>query len=209
MGSTGQEAETEDIFLDYKIWGEEGNDSVMIMLQFRFDGPTGHTLRIDPPGSVTLDGEKFRADSSEMTGPFYTLTRPVGGFTGKHKIVFTSADKKKYEEEFVYKPFNLRTQPKDTITRERTIIELEGLDEKDFIRVLLSDTTYPGEGLDRVDTVWNNRLILTRETLSYLEPGPLFLELIREREKPLKQVTQTGGRISMSYTIRREFWLKD
>lgn len=208
MGSTGQETETDDIFMDYKIWGEEGNDSVMVMIQFREFGPTGPTVRIQP-GTVSLDGQMIPADSSEMTGPFYTVSRSIRDFTGKHKIVFIGADKKKFEEEFSFKPFNLKTQPGDTITRDRTIIELEGLDKKDFIRVLLSDTTYPGEGLDRVDTVWNNRLILTKGTLSYLEPGPIFLELIREQEKPLRQRTATGGTLSMSYTIRREFWLQE
>src|SRR5690348_8392791 len=124
QGSTGQEpeVETEDIFLDYKIWGEEGNDSVMIMLQFKIDGPTGPAISIHAPGFVTLDGQKIAADSTEMTGTFYSVTKHIRDFTGKHTIVFTSADRKKFSEEFSFRPFSLKALATDTLAREKTII---------------------------------------------------------------------------------------
>ncbi|MGQ0739230.1 MAG: hypothetical protein ACT4OJ_09245 [Bacteroidota bacterium] len=211
FGSMNKEGEAgpEDIYLDYKIWGEEGEDSVMVMLQFREYDAYGPTIRIDGPGSVTLDGKKIPGDSSKMTGPYYAVTRQVKEFTGLHTIVFTSADKVKHKEEFYFRPFTLKTQITDTLKRDRLSLQFEGLEKRDIVRVLLTDTSLTGDGINRLDTIWNNKLTLTRNALSYLENGPIHLELIKELEKPVENHTGAGGTILILYTIRREFVLQD
>lgn len=211
FGSMSKEGEAgpEDIYLDYKIWGEEGEDSVMVMLQFREYDAYGTTVRIDGPGSVTLDGKRIQADSSVMTGPYYAVTRQVKEFIGWHTIVFTSAGKVKHKEEFYFRPFTLKTQLTDTLKRDRLSLLFEGLEKRDIVRVLLTDTSITGDGINRLDTVWNNKLTLTKNALSYLENGPIHLELIRETEKPVENHTGAGGTITVLYTIRREFFLLD
>src|SRR5690242_16682538 len=97
----------ETIWFDYKVWGEEGNEDMTIMLQFRFGGSNGTTLMLDTPSKVELDGIELKADSSRMTGAFYEAIRPVKDFGGKHSIVFTNTNGKKHREEFRFQPLSL------------------------------------------------------------------------------------------------------
>lgn len=205
----GKEINPEAIFFDYKISGEEGNDSVTVMLQFRLGGAYGPTIGIEEPGNVRLDGELIPADNSSLTGPFYPVTKHIKQFTGKHSIVFTNLNNKKYKEEFTFKPFSLITRIGDTISRKKLIVDLSGLDKEDYVRILLTDTSFAGEGVNRLDTVVNNRLIIYQDDLSKLENGPIQLEFIREYEREIENSTWVGGFISIVYNLRREFFLKD
>lgn len=199
----------ETIWFDYKIWGEEGNDDATVMLQYRFGGSNGTTLTLDEPSKVELDGKAIKGDSSKMTGAFYEVQRPVAEFAGKHSIVFTNMNKKQYKEEFTFQPISITTQLPETIGREGIIIELEGLDPVDYVRVLLTDTSFTSDGINRVDTVKNGKLMLSKADLKKLVKGPVHLELVKEDEKQVKAATEEGGRISVSYALRREFLLKD
>jgi hypothetical protein len=211
FGSADREplSDPEDIFFDYKIWGEEGNDSVMVMLQFREYDAFGETILVDEPGSVILDGQKIKADSTPMTGPFYAVYRHVRDFTGRHSIVYTDINRNKYKEDFVFSPFTLKTELGDTVARNRLNLVFEGLNKRDIIRILLTDTSFTSDGINRVDTVWNNKLTLTRGDLLSLENGPINLEFIRETERRVSNSTAAGGTLSILYTIRREIFLKD
>jgi len=205
----GQEPEAgpEEIYFNFKIYGEEGNDSVTVILKFHEFDAYGPAVLFN--GTVLLDGTPVPADSTMMTGPFYAVTKPVRAFTGRHSIVVTAANKKKYKDEFFFKPFAVKPGIGDTLGREKLVLQLEGLDKKDVVRILMTDTSYTGEGINRVDTVWNNKLLISRSDLSFLESGPINMELIRENERPVRSGTAAGGTLSVFYTIRREFWLRD
>lgn len=211
LGSTGSEKgiKTDDIFFDYKVWGEEGNDSVTITLQFRYGGQYGPTIALEEPAFVALDGERLSVDSSSITGPIYQVTKAVSRFTGKHNIVFTDSEKKTYKESFVFRPFTLRSPMPDTVYRKRLNLEFSGLEKEDYVRVLMTDTSFLGDGINRVDTVLFNRMMITREDFSKLADGPIQLEFIREEERVVEKSTEAGGYISIVYTIRREFFLRD
>lgn len=209
FGSASRDkAEPEQIYFDYKVTGEEGNDSVSVVLKFKEYDEFGPAVSIEP-GTVTLDGRPVPADSSSMTGPYYAAHRHIREFTGRHTIQVILPDDKKYEDEFYFRPFSVRSGISDTIHRSRLLLEFEGLDKNDIVRILMTDTSFTGEGINRVDTVWNNKLTITRNALSYLENGPINLELVREQEMPLRNATDAGGAISIFYSIRREFWLKE
>jgi len=209
FGSASREkAEPEEIYFDYRITGEEGNDSVSVMLKFREFDEHGPAVSVET-GSVLLDGKAVSADSTPMTGPFYLVIKPLQEFTGKHTITVTLPGKKKFNEEFYFRPFSIRSGISDTMGRDKIVLDLEGLDKKDYVRVLMMDTSFTGDGINRLDTVWNNKLMLSKYSLSYLESGPIHLELIRETEKLVENHTGAGGTITVLYTIRREFWLRD
>lgn len=199
----------ETIWFDYKVWGEEGNDDATVMLQYRFGGSNGTTLTLEEPSKVELDGKLIKGDSSKMTGAFYEVQQPVAEFAGKHNIVFTDMNKKQYREEFRFQPITIITQLPETIEREDITIELQGLEPIDYVRVLLTDTSFTSDGINRVDTVKNGRLLLSKADLEKLVNGPVHLELVKEDEKQVKDATQEGGKISVSYALRREFILKD
>jgi hypothetical protein len=199
----------ETIWFDYKIWGEEGNDDATVMLQYRFGGSNGTTLTLDEPSKVELDGKPIKGDSSKMTGAFYEVQRPVSEFAGKHSIVFTDMNRKQYKEEFNFQPISIITQLPEAIGRGDIMIELQGLDPVDYVRVLLTDTSFTSDGVNRVDTVKNGKLLLSKSDFEKLVNGPVHLELVKEDEKRVKDATPEGGRISVSYALRREFILKD
>ncbi len=204
-----KKVDPEDIYLDYKVWGEEGNDSVTVMLQFRFGGEYGPTLKIAEPGKVTLDGENVPVDSTLMTGPFYQVSKPVKTFRGRHTILLNSANKRKYKVDFVFRPFVLKTILPGSVSRNRLDFEFEGLDKTDHMRVLLTDTSFLSEGINRFDTVRNNRLSISREELIKLVKGPIQLQFIKEDGRVIENGAPEGGFISVVYSLRREFFLKD
>lgn len=198
----------ESIFFDYQVRGEEGNDYITVLLQFRFGGENGGTLLLEKPSKAELDGELIPEDSSKMTGTFYEIQKPVELLTGKHSIVFTDIDKKKYKEEFSFQPVTLATVIPDTIRRDDLVFEFKGLEPQDYVRLLLTDTSFTGDGINRLDIVRNGRLIISKKDLENLVNGPVQLEFIREYERPVRNgTTEGGGRISVSYSLKREFIL--
>ena len=205
----GDDVNPESIYFDYKVWGEEGNEIVTVMLQYRFAGRNGTTLMLEDPGKVELDGEQIMADSSMMTGAYYEVLKTVDDFTGSHNIIYTDINGKKHTEHFSFYPLTLRKPIPEELNRNDLEFELNGLDSVDFVRVLMMDTTFESMGINRIDTVRNGKLIIKKERLRNLENGPIHLELYKEADKPVKEGTKEGGRISITYGLKREFNLKD
>ena len=199
----------ESIYFDYKVWGEEGNDHITVMLQYRFAGPNGTTLLLEDPGKVELDGVQLAADSSIMTGAYYEQLKTISEFSGTHKIVFTDINKKTYTETFRFFPMSLRLPIQEELKRGDLVFELDGLDSIDFVRVLMMDTTFESMGINRIDTVRNGKLIISKEQLRKVGNGPVHLELHKEMDKPLKESTREGGRLSITYGLKRDFVLTD
>jgi len=203
-----KDVDPDAVYFDYKVSGEEGNDEVTVMLQYRFGGSNGTTLVLEDPSKVELDGVRIATDSSKMTGAFYERQVPVADFTGKHVIVFTGMNKKQYREEFDFQPLSFATILPDTIQRDDLSFEVKGLEAVDYVRVLLTDTFYASKGINRVDTVRNGRILLSGKDLETVVNGPVQLELMKENDRPVRNGTAEGGNLSLSYTIRKAFVLK-
>jgi hypothetical protein len=199
----------EAVFFDYKLWGEEGKDEITVNLQYRMGGPNGTTLVLNEPSKVLLDGEELKADSANFSGAFYESQKPLAGFAGKHSIVFTDLNKKEYHEEFEFIPFSLDPDVPQTLLRKNLVFNFKGLEPVDYIRVLMTDTSFTSDDINEVDTVRNGRLIVTTEKLSTLSNGLINLHFYKETEKPVKNSTKEGGSWFMSYGIKREFELKE
>jgi hypothetical protein len=197
----------ESIFFDYQVRGEEGNEAVTVLLQYRYGGENGSTLTLEEPASVQVDGETIKGDSSKITGAYYEIQKPVANFAGKHSILFTNLDKKEYQEEFTFQPMQLMTAIPETVQRGDLVLELSGMKAEDYVRVILTDTVFAGEGFERMDTVRDGRILITKDEMAALADGPIQLELINEQENPVKKGTKEGGRLSFSYGLKREFVL--
>ena len=169
----------------------------------------GNTVLWQHPASVEFDGEILTADSSKMNGFYYEARIPLQNFPGKHIVLLTDHREKKYTEEFDFSTFSLKTEPPAVINRQELVLGLNGLDSADIVRVLLNDTSFYGRGIDRIDTVKNDSIIITPRDLENLKNGPVFLEVFKESGRPLKQPGKAGGRLSLSYSIKRAFELKD
>lgn len=206
---TGKSVDPDDLYFDYKIAGEEGNDTITILLQYRVAGIEGDAISISEIGKAELDGEPVPEDSTKMSGKFYEMYKPVSVFTGKHHIVFTDHDKKIYKEAFDFQPFTLLTQVADSLQRGKLVFEFGGLKPEESMTVLMTDTSFINEGISRVYKVQGGRLEITQTELESLSNGPVQLEFIKEQERPLKNGTGTGGRLMIIYRLKREFFLKN
>jgi hypothetical protein len=208
IGSS-EDVNPEAIYFDYKIWGDEGNDNLTVRLQYRFGGKNGTTLTIENPAKVQLDDELIPVDSTKMTGAFYEIHKPINKFNGEHTIAFTDMNGKQYREKFRFQPLKLKTALPETLKRGKMLLEIDGLDCECFVRVILTDTSFTSEGINRMAMVKNGQIIITEEDLKNLVNGPIQLELIKEEERRLKNGTREGGGFSISYGLKREFILED
>jgi len=197
------------IYYDYKVWGDEENSYVTIRLQYFIGEEGGKTVSWEKSGKVEFDGETLQPDSSRMNGFYYEAMIPLENFVGKHSIVFTDNNKKQYKEEFDFSPISLKTEMPPVINRKEFMIGLNGLDSGETVRLLLNDTAYYSRGIDRIDTVQNDSIIITPRDMENLKNGPVYLEIYKEGEWPLKEPGRGGGRLSISYGLKRVFELKD
>ena len=205
----GKDVNPESIYFDYKIWGEEGNDNITVMLQYRFAGRSGTTLLLEDPSRVELDGEQLKVDSSAMTGAYYEIIKPVNAFTGQHTITYIDNTGKKLTEQFSFSPISLRTTFPNELKRNDLVFELNGLDSVDFVRVLMLDTAFESKDINGIDTVRNGKLVISKERLQNVNNGPIHLELYKEMDRPIKDGTKEGGRLSITYGLKRDFILTD
>jgi len=199
----------EAVYFDYEIWAEEGKEDVTVNLQYRMGGPNGTTLVLDDPAKVLFDGNQLQLDSAKFSGAYYELQKPVASFAGKHSIVFTDLNKKEYKEEFDFTPFFVSPEISAIVSRGDLVFNLKGLDPVDYIRVSLTDTSFTTDDINDVDTVKNGRLFISTERLSTLKNGPINLEFYKEQEKPVKNATREGGKLTINYGLKREFVLVD
>lgn len=205
----GKDVNPGSIYFDYKIWGEESSEDIIVKLQYRFAGKAGTTLLLEEPAKVELDGVEIEVDSTKMTGAYYEVIKPVREFTGNHTIEFTNFDGKKYAEQFSFKPISLKKPIPAEISRGDIVFELNGLDTIDLVRVVMIDTAFESRDINSIDTARNGKLVIKKERLEKVLNGPIYLELYKEVERPVKEGTDEGGKISITYGLKREFILKD
>ncbi len=198
----------ENLFFDYQLSAEEGDDNLTVLIRFR-DGADGDALTLPANTSIFLDGEMLTPDSAKGTGTFYELHKPIGIFAGKHMLLFVDDENNEYKQEFTFQPLTLSTYIPDTVQRNDLQLELTGLESKDYVRIMATDTLFTSEGINRLDTVKNGQLKISADDLGKLVNGPVQLELIREYEIPVEKGTDAGGKMAITYRIRREFILKD
>ena len=200
-----------DIYSDYRIWGDEEGGNVSVKLQFSLGGPDGPSILLKPPSGVEFDGEKPGSDSSRFNGAYYELLKRAEDFGGKHEIIFTDDSNRVYKIAFDFPIISFKNPVPAEINRKTgdLVLELNGLKAGDRVRISLVDTTFPGKGLERLDTVKDERIVINQTELSYLKNGPINLSLTREEERWLTQPAPEGGHLYISYALRREFVLRD
>jgi hypothetical protein len=183
-----------DIYFDYIAWGDEETGNITIKMQFRAGGPNQRALLLQAPSTVMLDNQLLQADSTKFTGPYYELIVPTNEFAGVHSIVFTDSQNRQYKTQFEFPIMKFKTEPDSVIGRRDLVLDLEGLRPEGHVRVLMTDTTFRGRGIEKIDSFDNNPLVITREDLRELKTGPVYMELFREEDKDLTQTMKAGGR---------------
>jgi hypothetical protein len=208
-GST-RNVNPERIYFDYVITAEEGSESVTCRLQYKLGGKNGPALLLDSPGRVEMDGRVLAPDSAKYTGAYYEIDTTLSAFTGRHTIVYTASDGRQYREEFEFRPFTLAAELPERVKREDLVIRLKNFPFRETpVRLVLTDTSFGTTWINETIGVVNGELVITRQMLEGLRSGPIGLEIYREEERRLRQRTRQGGRISITYGLKREFELLD
>ncbi len=205
----GKKVNPDLVFLDYRIWGDEERNIVTVTLQFRQGNRDGDAISLVHPANVVLDDEPLKPDSSKMNGVYYEINKAVREFEGDHEIVYTNSQGEQFRESFYFSIMQLKTHIQSPVRRKDLVFNLAGLDSSDFIHVIMTDTSFYGRGIDRVDTVKAGQLVISQADLENIRNGPVFLEFYREENWPLKETTAAGGRMSISYSLKRAFDLVD
>jgi len=200
---------TEGIYFDYQVSGEEGNDNLTILLQYRDGGEDEDAIATSHSNGVLLDGEMIAPDTTRSGDIFYELHKPIESFAGKHQIVFTDPQGKEYKDDFSFQPVRLLTVLPDTIHRADLVFEFEGLEKDGFIRVLITDTSFINDGINQLEKAEDGRIVIPAAELTRLANGPVQLEFTREFERPLRKSSGESGRLLITYTLKREFFLAD
>ncbi|MBI3137823.1 MAG: hypothetical protein HYZ15_04485 [Sphingobacteriales bacterium] len=196
------------LYLDCQVNAEEGDDKLTVLIRFR-DGEDGNSVTLPEGTAVYLDDEKLIPDSSRLTGSFYEIHKPIPEFEGRHTIFLLDKGKKIYEQGLEFHPMLLLTGLADTLSRQDLVLELKGLQKEDYVRVIATDTLFSSEGINRLDTVREGRLIIRAGDFNTLVSGPVQLLLLREFEIPLRKDSGATGKLALRYQLRREFMLKD
>jgi hypothetical protein len=114
-----------------------------------------------------------------------------------------------HDQPFSFSKMGLAEEPADSLSRGELVFRFTGLEKEDYVRVIATDTVFYSEGINRLDTIRNSPLLLSRNDLALLENGPVQLVFSREWEQPLDGSGKPKGKLSINYTLRREFNLKD
>jgi hypothetical protein len=195
------------LYFEYNIYGEEDKGEVTTVLRYHQAGPNGDNILIKQPGNVQLDGRILNPDSTHYTGIYYEQVKPVSSFSGKHSILYTSPDKKEYEQEFEFIPFTLVTWLPEKVKRRPFSILLNGIGDNQQVRVVMVDTSFATVDVNEMVVVRNNQLQINEQMLNALKNGPVTLELYKEEERPILISGKVSGRISITYRLKREFEL--
>ena len=196
------------VYADYRVWSEEGKEDATCLLQFRSGGPNGPAFALEAPLKIELDGEVVPPDSARLSGVFYEITKPVYEFTGKHSLVFTDAQGKQHREEFEFIPFSLEAGFPQKVKRKPFTIRLGNFPKaRTPVHLMLVDTAFETNDINEITVVSNGKLTISEPMLRQLKTGPIFFELVKEEERSLKKGPGGGGRIVVSYGVKREFEL--
>lgn len=196
------------MYLDYQVQAEEGDDKLTVLIRFR-DGEEGEALLLPPDAEIILDELSLQADSSKRTGGFYEVHLPIDSFQGNHHFLLKQGGKLIHDQPFSFSKMGLAEEPGDSLSRGELVFRFTGLEKEDYVRVIATDTVFYSEGINRLDTVRNSQLLLSRNDLALLENGPVQLLFSREWVQPIDAADKPTGRLSINYTLRREFILKD
>lgn len=195
------------IFAHYDIRAEEGTEMATCVVRFYTDKTRKNTLTLDEPSKVEIDGQEIPVDSSRFLGTYYEIQKPVTEFEGPHTITFTNDNHKEYEEELSFKSLSLLTALDQPISRTDLVLELEGVQPEDIVRVVMIDTAFYSDGINTLETVKDGQLVIEKSQLQTLKNGPVVLEISKESEKSLASGVQ--GMLTTTYSLRRELILID
>jgi hypothetical protein len=198
----------DSIYRVYNISGEEGRDWVTGYFQFRRNGPNGMPIMLREPQKISLDGQILTADSTVEKEFFYEIQTPREGFAGEHAIVFTDINEEEHTDKFDFVPFRLTEELAEVISRDDLVLQFEGLEDGEKLRVVMVDTAFASKGVNEFYVIEDGKLDLSGQLKGKIQNGPVTMQLFKETESHLTSDPRKG-QIAITYGLKREFELKD
>jgi hypothetical protein len=199
----------DQLYFDYTVTGGEDNENVTCVFQYKYGDEEGKAVNVEP-AKTELAGQALEADSAKLSGFFYEVQKPIDSFADKHIIVFKTTDGKQYRNEFDFFPVALEGELPESIHRKPFTIQLKNFPPTErSVRLLLLDTAFESSGFNDLVPVVKGKVNIDQYILASVENGPVILEIYLEQEVPLKQRTNAGGKISITYALKKEFELKN
>jgi hypothetical protein len=199
-----------NLYFDCVITADESDPEVTCKIQYKTGGYGGTAVSIQKPGRVELDGEELAPDSSRFSGVYYESRKALAGFSGRHVIQLVTGDNKPYREEFEFRPFKLEEDLPTVINREGLNLKLVDLPAGTrSLRVVMTDTSFGTSWINKKVKLVDGSLPITSAMLARLKNGPVGLEIYYEEEIKAKQAAPKGGRIAITYSLKRELELTD
>lgn len=190
------------IYQSYSINYTEGNANAEMYCQFRFAGKNGTTLVLNAPSQIQFDGEIIKVDSSDGSGAYYNIIRPINNFYGKHGFVFTNVDNKQFTNDFLFDSFKLTTVPASVSKKQDFIVSFEtaALQPSDYIEISASNTDSSFSITHHATD--GNAITIPAQELQRQKGKELMLEATLYRKITLQQNTAEGGQITVRYTLK-------
>ncbi|MCG2617417.1 hypothetical protein LZZ85_24175 [Terrimonas sp. NA20] len=196
------------LYLDYQATGEDGVKEAVVRIQFHLAGPEGPALLLDTPAMVLFDGLPMTEGKSKMNGGYYEAAFLLDEENNEHFITYRDQAGHIYNDTFSFPFFRVVKELPQAISRSKGLqINFSALDSGTEIHSMLTDTSFYGRGIDRVDSVTGNQIHFTETELLALDNGPIHLEFFREEEHYLQRNGRLHGRLYLSYNVSREFEL--
>jgi hypothetical protein len=190
------------IYQDYRIQYAEGNGKVSIHGQFRFAGSNGTTLVLSSPSQVSFDGDAIKVDSSGPSGAFYQTYKPITGFFGKHHLIFTDTDNRKFDNDLSFDTFRLVNIPANVSRKKDLIINFQSAPLQVGDQIELNTSRADSSFRVYYESGNGQTLRIPAKYLSMQKNAEIQVDATLTRRIPMRQQTMEGGEMSLTYMLK-------
>jgi hypothetical protein len=185
----------QQINVDYKE-----NEGLSAKIRFRVSGLNGTTLVLNQPAKVALNNDALSVDSSKYYGAYYG--KSLGSGIGTHQFAYTDKAGKTYKNSFTFNGFGLKNNIPSSISKSQDLsIAINGVSSTESVEYNVKDTSFGNDIAGKVNLI-NGNLIISKNNLSKLKNGPIFIDISCQKEQPIKEGTSEGGTIYYNFAIK-------
>jgi hypothetical protein len=193
----------ETIYQYYKFEYNEHDKSASLFAQFRFAGENGTTLVLTAPARLEYNGDLLKVDSNSFSGAYYGAAIPLSKAAGKHTLVFTDGERKKYENSFTVDSFYLTGIPATISRLAPALIRFKApvLLDEDFI-ALESEGTDSSFSVKYTAGDKDGYITIPAAELQRQKSNEIFIVPSLYRKTKLQQQAKEGGEIITIQTLK-------
>ena len=140
----------------------------------------------------------MKVDISDFAGAFYKMVLSGKNSFGKHRLVFTDIDKRKFENEFSIENFRLTQVPASLSKTTPAMVRFEAplLRDDDYVE-LSTDNTDSSFTIRHLATDSGNAITIPLEQLQRQKGKSFSLSAMLYRKRTLNQQAREGGAIKV------------